>query len=115
LADGEDELVDFLLERLRAHGGDMRLQDRARELVHKGGKVRGVVVDGEDAPVGVTFVVGDAPSAALLELARDFEPSRGAKEPEVDPVGGRFVVSMVVRSESLPTPLAVESFLLPGS
>lgn len=115
LAEGEDELVEFLLERLRAHGGDMRLHDRARELVHKGGKVRGVVVDGEDAPVGVTFVVSDSPSASILELARDFEPSRSGKEPEVEPVGGRFVVSMVVRSEALPTPLAVESFLLPGS
>ncbi len=115
LADGEDELVDFLLERIRAHGGDTRLNDRARELVHKGGKVRGVVVDGDDAPVGVTFVVSDMPTPYLLDLAQDYDPPRREKDPEVDPVGARFVVSMVVRPEGLPKQLATESFLLPKS
>ena len=115
LADGEDELVDFLLERVRAHGGDTRLNDRARELVHKGSKVRGVVVDGDDAPVGVTFVVSDMPTPRLLDLADGFEPSRRDKDPDVDPAGGRFVVSMVVRPEGIPKLLASESFLLPKS
>lgn len=115
LADGEDELVDFLLERLRAHGGDTRLSDRACELVHKGGKVRGVIVDGDDAPVGVTFVVSDMPGRRLLELAQSPVPSRSDKEPELEPAGGRFVVSMVVRAEGLPKQLATESFLLPKS
>jgi len=115
LADGEDELVDFLLERVRAHGGDTRLNDRALELVHKGGKVRGVMVDGDDAPVGVTFVVSDMPTPQLLELAKGFEPARRDKDPDVDPAGARFVVSMVVRPEGLPKPLATESFLLPKS
>jgi phytoene dehydrogenase-like protein len=114
LADGEDELVDFLLERVRAHGGDTRLSDRARELVHKGGKVRGVIVDGDDAPVGVTFVVSDMPSPRLLDLARSFTASRG-KAPDVEQAGGRFVASLVVRVEGLPRPLATESFLLPKS
>ena len=115
LADGEDELVDFLLERIRAHGGDTRLNDRARELVHKGGKVRGVVVDGDDAPVGVTFVVSDMPTPQLLDLAQDFEPPRRDKDPDVDPAGARFVVSMVVRPQGVPNQLATESFLLPKS
>ncbi len=115
LADGEDELIDFLLDRVRAHGGDTRMNDRAQELVHKGGKVRGVIVDGDDAPVGVTFVVSDMPTPMLLDLAKGFEPSRRDKDPDVDPYGARFVVSMVVRPEGLPEPLATESFLLPKS
>jgi phytoene dehydrogenase-like protein len=114
LADGENELVEFLLDRVRSHGGDTRMNDRARELVHKGGKVRGVVIDGDDTPIGVTFVVSDMPSAPLLELARDFEASRSEKAPQVDPMGARFVLSLVVRPEALPAPLASESFLLPG-
>jgi phytoene dehydrogenase-like protein len=113
LASGEDELVDFLLERVRAHGGDTRLGDRARELVHKGGKVRGVIVDGDDAPVVVTFVVSDQPSRDLLDLAQSFTPGRA--DGEIETVGGRFVVSMVVRPEGLPHQLATESFLLPKS
>jgi phytoene dehydrogenase-like protein len=113
LAGGEDELVDFLLERVRAHGGDTRPNDRARELVHKGGKVRGVVVDGDDAPIGVTFVVSDMPGQRLLDLAPSF--STGRREIEVEPTSGRVVVSFVVRREGLPVPLAAESFLLPKS
>lgn len=113
LVDGEDELVDFLLERVRAHGGDARLGDRALELVHRGGKVRGVVVDGDDAPVGVTFVVSDMPTPRLLDLARDFDVSRRERDADVVPVDGRFVVSMVVRGQGLPKQLATESFLLP--
>jgi hypothetical protein len=114
LANGEDELVDFLLERVRAHGGDTRLSDRASELVHRGGKVRGVMIDGDDAPVGVTFVVSDMPSVPLLELAKGFTASRSEKDAEVDVAGGRFVVSLVVRPEGLPKQLATESFLLPS-
>jgi phytoene dehydrogenase-like protein len=113
LENGEDELTDFLLERVRAHGGDTRLQDRARELVHKGGKVRGIVVDGDEAPVGVTFVVSDTPASRLLELAPAFTPSRSDRDPDVEPTGGRFVVSLAVRPEGLPKLLATESFLLP--
>ncbi|MBX3187449.1 MAG: phytoene dehydrogenase [Labilithrix sp.] len=114
LAGGEEELVDFLLERVRAHGGDTRIADRASALVHKGGKVRGVHVDGDEMPVGVTFVVGDLPAAQILELARDFVPPRGDKLPSLTTAENRFVVSIVVRPGGIPRPLATESFLLPS-
>lgn len=114
LSGGEDELVDFLLERIRAHGGEARLTDRAAEFIHKGGKVRGVLVDGDDAPLGVTFIVSDLPSAHLVELAGGFAPR---EEPEVvvEPAGARFVVSILARAEGIPQHLATESFLLPRS
>ncbi len=115
LENGEDELVEFLLERVRAHGGDTRLADRARELVHKGGKVRGLIVDGDDAPVGVTFVVSDLPTARTLDLAKGFTPSHSEKDPDVEATGARFVVSFVVRTQGLPKQLATESFLLSRS
>ena len=114
LAGGEDELVDFLLERVRAHGGDTRLADRATELVHKGGKVRGVHIDGDEAPVGVTFVVSDLPTAPVLDLARDFVESRTDQTLSLSVGENRFVVSLVVRPEGVPRPLATESFLLPA-
>jgi phytoene dehydrogenase-like protein len=116
LAGGEDELVEFLLERVRAHGGDTRLADRASSLVHKGGKVRGVHIDGDEAPVGVTFVVSDLPSASVLDLARDFAGRNEAsdKAPSLSVGENRFVVSLVVRPEGVPRPLATESFLLPA-
>jgi phytoene dehydrogenase-like protein len=112
LPGGEDELTDFLLERVRAHGGDARLGERATALLHKGGKVRGVVIDGDET-VGVTFVVGDQTAASLLELAEGEAPPPREREAAVDVVEQRFVVSMVVRAEGIPQPLATESFLLP--
>ena len=112
LAGGEDELVEFLIERIRAHGGDTRLTDRASSLVHNGKKVLGVYVDGDEAPVGVTFVVSDMPTAQLLDLAPNFTLPR-ASFPSVETRENRFVVSIVVRPEGIPEPLAIESFLLP--
>ncbi|MEO7111413.1 MAG: NAD(P)-binding protein, partial [Polyangiaceae bacterium] len=47
LARGEEELVDFLVERITAHGGAVELGDRAVAIVHGGGKVRGVLIDGD--------------------------------------------------------------------
>lgn len=114
LAGGEDELIDFLLERVRAHGGDTRLADRAAGLVHKGGKVRGVHIDGDEAPVGVTFVVSDLPTTPVLDLARDFVSPRDEKAPSLSVGENRFVVSLVVRPEGVPRPLATEAFLLPA-
>jgi phytoene dehydrogenase-like protein len=114
LAGGEDELVEFLLERVRAHGGDTRMADRATSLAHKGGKVRGVHIDGDETPVGVTFVVSDLPGSHVLDLARDFVPPRHDKDATLTASEGRFVLSLVVRPEGVPRPLATESFLLPA-
>jgi phytoene dehydrogenase-like protein len=117
LTGGEDELTDFFLERVRAHGGDTRMGDRAGVLVHRGGKVRGVRVDGEEEPYGVTFVVTDRPAAHLTELAEGFGPKQSVTDrlPKLVPVGARFVVSLVVRDGGVPDMLPRESFLVPTS
>lgn len=113
LAGGEDELTDFLLERIRAHGGETRMHDRASALAHKGGKVRGVHLDDDETPIGVTFVVSDQASTALLDLARSFDGDPDERAPSIETGDQRFVVSIVCRPEGLPAPLATESFLLP--
>ena len=116
LARGEDELVDFLVERVRAHGGEPRLSERAVRVVHKRGSVSGVVVDGDEEPTGVGFVVTDHTTRALLDLTADFDPPRRALAalPHLLPTEWRFVVSIVLRDEGVPSPLADEAFLLPG-
>ncbi len=116
LAGGEREVVDFLVERLRAHGGEARLGERAAKLVHKRGRVTGVVVDGDDAPTGVGFVATDHTTRLLLDLTSDFDPPRRALAalPHLVPAERRFVVSLVVRNEGLPQPLGGEAFLLPS-
>jgi phytoene dehydrogenase-like protein len=116
LAGGEDELAEFLLERVRAHGGEARLGDRAAGIVVRGGKVDGVRIDGEEDPVGVQFVVGDMPTLDLLRLAQGFAPSRRALAavPRLVPVAHRFVVTAAVRAAGLPALLARDAFLLPS-
>ena len=116
LSGGEQEVVDFLVERLRAHGGEVRLGERAARVVHKRGRVTGIVVDGDDAPTGVGFVATDHTTRSLLDLASDFDPPARALDalPHLLPAEWRFVVSIVVRSEGLPEPLGGEAFLLPS-
>ncbi len=114
LKGGESELTAFLVERLRAHGGEVRLEDRASGLVVAGGKVKGVQIDGDETPVGATFVVSDLPTAPLLALARGFVAPQGDAPASVTVRENRFVMSLVVRPEGVPQPLATESFLLPA-
>ncbi len=116
LEHGEREVVDFLVERLRAHGGEARLGERAARVVHKRGHVGGIVVDGDDAPTGVGFVVTDHTTRALLDWTSEFDPPRRelAALPHLLPAEYRFVVSIVVRNEGLPEALGDESFLLPS-
>jgi phytoene dehydrogenase-like protein len=116
LARGEDELHEFLLERVRAHGGETLLADRASAITHRGGRVTGVVVDGDEEPTGVQFVVADLPMHAVLDLAIGYAPNRRAIAalPRLAAGEQRFVVSILVRDEGIPEPLASESFLLPS-
>ena len=116
LARGEDELTEFLIERIRAHGGEVRAGERVEGLVARSGKVTAVRIDGDGDPSGVNFVVGEMPIRSLLALADGFEPSARALEdlPELEPARYRYVLSALVRDEGLPAPLSEESFILPS-
>lgn len=115
LARGEDELSEFLIERVRAHGGEVNLGERASAITHRGGKVTGVIVDGDDAPTGVEFVVSDLPTTPLLDLAVGFAPTRRAmaQMPAAHPRSYRYVASIVARGRGVPERLGHEAFLLP--
>ena len=115
-AHGEDELLDFLAERVTAHGGEVRFNDRVARVAHKRGRVSGVLVDGDEEITGVGFVVTDHTTRALLDLTSDFDPPRRALAavPHLVPAEWRFVVSLVVRDEGIPGPLGDEAFLIPS-
>ena len=116
LAGGESELVEFLLERVRTHGGEARLDDRVTRLAHKRSHVAGVLIEGDEDVTGVDFLVTDHTTRGLLDLASDFDPPRRAlaELPRLLPSERRFVMSIVVRDEGLPGPLSDEAFLLPS-
>ena len=52
LEDGEDELAEFLIDRIQAHGGECQLDQRATQLVIRRGAVAGRVAGGGERPPG---------------------------------------------------------------
>jgi len=112
---GEDELCEFFVERIRAHGGEVALADRADKLVMRSGRIVGVLKYGDEHPTGVQFVVTGETVASLLELAQPHEPPRRAMVslPVVSAAVRRFVVSILVRDVGLPVALGQEAFIVP--
>jgi hypothetical protein len=115
LPKGEADLVDFLLERVGAHGGETKLKERASVIVAPRGKVTGVRIEGDEEVTGAHFVVTESCAQAVLELVEGYEGARRAQAsiPELRIPERRFVVSLVVKNEGIPEALAVESFLVP--
>lgn len=116
LARGEQDLTEFLLERIEAHGGVCRLTGRATELRIEHGRIAGVFEDGEEHPTGAGAIVSCLSGEALADLARGEGITKGARQkwPQLTRTAGRFVVSLVVGARGVPEPLPTESFLVPN-
>jgi phytoene dehydrogenase-like protein len=112
---GEDELEDFLVERIEAHGGECRLERRAQSLVVSRGAVAGVLEDGEDEVTGTNALVSAQSGETLADLAGGEGITKRARRdwPRLSAAAGRFVVSVVVNRRGLPDPLGAEAFLMP--
>ena len=115
LARGEDELSEFLLERIEAHGGTCRLDDRATRIYVDRRGVTGVLIDGEAAATGASFVVADCSGEQLAELSEGQGILKRAERewPEVRASRARFVMSILVRTAGLPDPLGREVVIVP--
>ncbi|HEY3252829.1 MAG TPA: phytoene dehydrogenase, partial [Polyangiaceae bacterium] len=116
LARGEDELAEFLCERITAHGGVLELNRRATSLVTRRGVAIGVIEDGEDAPTGAGAVLSDQSGEALAALSGGEGVTKSARDdwPRLNAEAGRFVVSLVVNTRGLPGPLSKEAFVVPS-
>ncbi|MFO0568492.1 MAG: hypothetical protein U0263_22715 [Polyangiaceae bacterium] len=112
---GEDELEEFLLERIEAHGGECRLAQRATSVVVRMGRIVGVLEDGEEEMTGADALVTDLSGEAVADLSRGdgITPAARRDWPRLTAAAGRFVVSLVVRRTALPDPLGEEAFLVP--
>jgi hypothetical protein len=113
---GEEELEEFLIDRITAYGGRVLEHDRAASLHLRRGVAAGVLVDGAEYPAGASFVLGDGDGESIAQLTGgEGIHKRALREwPRITSSAGRFVVSLVVRREGLPETLGVESFVLPG-
>jgi phytoene dehydrogenase-like protein len=112
---GADGFEDFLVQRIRAHGGRCELGERADGFTFRRGRISGVVMAGGEETIGADQIVTGLDGRALVELSegRGLSPSY-ARWPELKPTLGRFVVSCWVRSAGLPEPLGHEAMVLPG-
>lgn len=115
LAQGEDELTDFLRERIEAQGGVVDLTGRARALVIRHGAAAGVLEEAADDPTGSGVVISDQYGEALAELSGGQGVTKSARRdwPRLSAEAGRFVVSVVVRRALLQAPLGKIAFVLP--
>jgi len=116
LSRGEEELEEFLVERLTAYGGRFLENERAASIHVRRGAAAGVVIDGDDHPTGAGFVITDADGESIAALSGGEGIHKRAQRewPRITSSVGRFVVSLVVRKEGLPDPLGPFAFLLPG-
>lgn len=112
---GEDELEEFLVDRIRAHGGECRMDQRAASIVVRGRAVAGIVEDGQEGPTSADALIADVPGETLAELSHGEGVTRSAERdwPRLTAPSGRFVTSLVVKTRGLPEPLSEESFILP--
>ena len=115
LGRGEEELEEFLVDRISAHGGRCQLSDRAARLQLKRGSASGVLIAGDEPTTGAEFVITDLSGEDVASLAGGEGIHKRAQRewPRITSSVGRFVVSIVVRTEGLPDPLGAEAFILP--
>ena len=115
LSRAEDELAEFLCERIAAHGGVVELNRRATSLVTRRGVAIGVIEDGEEAATGAGAVLSDQSGEILAALSGGEGVTKSARDdwPRMNAEAGRFVVSLVVNTRGLPGPLSKEAFVVP--
>src|SRR5690606_36473625 len=65
---GEDELEDFLLDRLLSHGGVAVFEGAAEAIQIRGGKVTGVIEEGSDVVIGADAVITNLSGEAVASL-----------------------------------------------
>lgn len=113
LDNGEADLEAFLAERVHAHGGQCRFGDRATALHLRRGIAAGVVIEGDDQPTGCEYVITDLDGESIAVLAQGQGiHKRALREwPRITSTIGRYTVSIVVKTEGLPEPLAPESIV----
>ena len=114
---GEEELEEFLVDRITAHGGLCLFDNRADSLLVRGSAAVGVRVDSDQTAMGATFVMVDSNGEDIANLSGGEGINKRAQRewPRITSSVGRFVVSLAVRSDGLPEPLGAECLVLPGN
>lgn len=117
LARGEQELEEFLVSRIVAHGGMVHFEGSAGRIITKRGRVSGVLELGEESITAAETIISSESGEHLAALSEGQGISKRARDhwPHVNVVGGRFVVSLIVDDLGIPAQFPHEAFLIGGS
>lgn len=116
LSRGEQELADFLVDRIEAQGGSVAMAGKASSIVVRRGSAAGVIEDGEDEITGCEAVITDQSGEAVAELCAGEGITKAARSewPQLRAEASRYVVSLRVKTAGLPELLPAEAFLVPA-
>lgn len=109
---GEPAFVEFMTERIRAAGGEVKLHERVSRIETKGGKAVAVQLEGDEHPTGLEFLLATDRPRDLVRRAPGFITKASDGGPELATRHGRFLVACVVRRGALPRALGFDALLL---
>ncbi|HXS16495.1 MAG TPA: phytoene dehydrogenase, partial [Polyangiaceae bacterium] len=114
LSRGEQELEEFLVARIVAHGGVVQFERSAERIAVKRGRFAGVVEQGEETVTAAEAIISSESGEHLAALSEGHGISKRARDhwPHVNVVGGRFVVSVIVDNAGVPAAFPREAFLI---
>ncbi|HEX7478344.1 MAG TPA: hypothetical protein VF331_11095 [Polyangiales bacterium] len=107
-------LRELLIQKIKAHSGQVRLDERASELLVQRGQVTGVQLFGAGEEISCGFVVVGIDVAPMLRLL----PDRAVFEVLLERIGEpllrhyRYTLNVVIRSEGLPPGMAHSLYLV---
>lgn len=115
LQGGQQALRDLLLDRIRAHSGESRLEERAAQILVRRGHAVGVRLFGSGEEIGSNFVAAGIDLHALLRLL----PDRATFEDIFERIGEpqlqryRYTLNLLVRRPGIPSGMGRDLFFLP--
>jgi len=112
---GIGPLRELLIDRIRSHSGEVRIDERASRILVRRGRTTGVRLYGSGDEVGAAFVAAGIDLAAVLRLLDD----RSAFDDIFERVGEpqlqryRYTLNVVLKRDGLPAGMARDVLWIP--
>jgi phytoene dehydrogenase-like protein len=112
LTGGLAALNDLLVDKIRAHSGQLRFRERAQHVLVKRGAACGVRLFGSDEEIGAATVIAGVDVASLQRLLHDRSPLEGMFERlgEPQPRFYRYTLNVVVQNAGVPVGMQRDVF-----
>ncbi|MDH5674652.1 MAG: hypothetical protein OEZ06_21165 [Myxococcales bacterium] len=114
LEGGLEALSQLLIERIRNHSGEVRMQERASEISVHRGRANGVRLFGSDEAVGSGFVIAGTDVSSTRRLLQDRRVFEQIFEKLGEPQASRYryTLNLVIDPSAVPRGMGEEVFLV---